>query len=67
VDSDAKVAGKIFRRNLVPPLFCFIVLLLMISSFVIIALMEELEALILVANNAIGALNARDDLLANRL
>jgi hypothetical protein len=39
----------------------------MISSFVIIALMEELEALILVANNAIGALNARDDLLANRL
>jgi hypothetical protein len=41
------------------------VLLLTISSFVITALIEELEALQLAAINAVGALNARGDLLTN--
>jgi hypothetical protein len=65
-ESDARVTGRIFRRNPIPPLFCFIVLLLMISSFIITALTEELEALLLVMNNVVGALNARGDLLVNR-
>ena len=39
----------------------------MISSLVIIALMEELEALQLEANNAARALNARGDLVVSRL
>jgi hypothetical protein len=42
-------------------------LFLMILSPLITALIEELEALQLAANNAIGAQNARGDLLANHL
>ena len=41
-ESNARVVGRIFRRNLVPLLFCSVVLLLMSFSFVITALTEEL-------------------------
>ena len=67
VESNARVIGRILRSNSVPSSSCLVVLLLMISSFVIIALTEELEALQLAMNNATGALNARGDLVVSRL
>jgi hypothetical protein len=57
-DFDARVAGRILRRNPVPLSFCSIVFFLMILSLLITAPMEELEALQLAANNAARALNA---------
>ena len=66
-ESDARVIGRILRSNSVPSSSCLVVLLLMISSFVIIALTEELEALQLAANNAARALNARGDLMVSDL
>jgi hypothetical protein len=43
-ESDARVAGRIFRSNSVSSSSCPITLFMMISSFFIIVLMEELEA-----------------------
>lgn len=67
VESDARVIGRNFRRNHVPPLFFSTMLLLMTISFVITALMKELEALQLAANNSARVLNTRGDVLADRL
>ena len=54
-DLDARVAGRILRRNPVPLLFCSVMLSLMILSPLITALTEELEALQLAVNNAARA------------
>ena len=66
-ESDARVAGKIFRRNPIPLSFCSIVLFLTTHVLLTVALTEQLEALQLTTNNAAVALSARGDLLANRL
>ena len=55
---DARVMGKICRRNLVPLSFYFVMFFLMILSLLIIALIEEMEALQLAVNNVVEALNA---------
>ena len=57
-ESDARVIGRILRSNSVPSSSCLVTLLLMISSFVITTLIEELEALQLAVNKATRALNA---------
>ena len=67
VESDAKIVGRIFKRNPIPPLFCSIVLLLISFSLAIIALTEELEVLQLVGNNVARALNPRGDLVVSHL
>ena len=66
-ESDTRVTGKIFRRNLVPLSFCSVVLFLTTHVLLTVALTEQLEALQLTTNNAAMALSARGDLLANRL
>ena len=66
-ESNTRVIGKIFRKT--PPFYHlhFVAPFLTIHVLLIAALMEQLEALQLAANNAAGALNARGDLLANCL
>ena len=67
MESDARVASRISRRDPIPSLFYPIVLLLMTFYFAIIALTEELEALQLAANNSARVLNTLGDLLVDRL
>ena len=67
VESDARIAFRIFRRKPIPPLFCSVVLLLTSFSLAITALTEELEVLQLAGNNVARALNARGDLVVSRL
>jgi hypothetical protein len=66
VGPDARVAGEIFKRNPISLSFCSIVLLLT-PVLLTAALTEQLEALQLEANNAVGILNARGSLLSNCL
>jgi hypothetical protein len=66
-DSDAKVVGRILRRNTVPLSLCSVMFFLMILSLPISALTEKLEALQLAANNAARVPNTQGDLVVSRL
>ena len=66
-ESDARVAGKIFRRDPVLLVFCLVMPFSMIPPFFLTALMEELEAFQFVMNNDARALNAQGDLVVSSL